>query len=231
MSAAPSLCERLRAACADDWEALHGHPFVLGIADGSLPLDTFRFYVEQNLMYLPEYARTMALGASRADSVETMRVFASELLNVVDSEIPQNEELLRRAIELGARDRGGANGMAPATVAYTSFLVGTAARGGPLEIMAAIVPCTWSYREIGLRLAARVAEHPVYSKWIRFFGSDEYGRIVDSMRHDFEALAGGAAAGAESRLEWIFATGVRLERGFWDMAYALEHWPDVAVPG
>jgi thiaminase/transcriptional activator TenA len=224
---ATGLSERLRAACADEWEALHAHPFVVGLRDGTLPLDAFRFYVEQNLQYLPEYARAMALGVSRADDVETMRIFAGELENVLQSEIPKNRALLQRAIELGASDEGGADGMAPATVAYTGFLVRTATRGGCAEIMAAIVPCTWSYGEIGRRMRADVQEHPVYAAWVRFFGSDAYAEIVAAMRGDLEILAVDVGETEEARLRELFASSVRLERGFWDMAYARTHWPDV----
>jgi thiaminase (transcriptional activator TenA) len=227
MSGTASLTERLRESCAADWADLHAHPFVRELADGTLPPDTFRFYVEQNLQYLPEYARAMALGASRADDLATMRVFAADLANVVESEIPQNEELRRRAVELGARDLGGADGPAPATLAYTSFLMATAARFRPLELMAAILPCTWSYGEIAARLVGDAAEHPVYTGWIRFFGSADYARIVGTMRADLEQRATGADAQTVERLTSLFATGTRLERDFWDMAYGLEHWPDV----
>ncbi len=226
----PRLSDRLRDACGDEWEALHVHPFVRGIGDGSLPLDVFRFYLEQNLHYLPEYARAMAIGATRAPDVETMRVFASELANVLASELPQNEQLRRRAIELGAQDRGGASEMAPATLACTSFLVGTAARGGPAEVMAAIVPCTWSYGEIAARLAAAgPPEHPVYREWIGFFSGAVYAQVVETMRRDFERIAEADEAD-EARLVSLFATAVRLEREFWDMAYRLERWPDLESP-
>jgi thiaminase/transcriptional activator TenA len=217
-----SVTESLRAACGDVWGGLHAHPFVQELAAGTLPPDKFRFYVEQNLQYLPEYARAMALGASRADDLDTMRVFAADLANVVEVEIPQNEELLRRVCELGARDLGGSDGMAPATVSYTSFLVATAVRFEPLETMAAIPPCTWSYGEIAARLAPEVAEHPVYAEWIGFFGSAGYGELVEKMRRDFEERAGGAPS---ERLSFLFTMGARLESAFWDMAYSLSHWP------
>ncbi len=224
---AKRLTDRLRAACEDEWEALHAHSFVRGLADGSLPLETFRYYVEQNLQYLPEYARAMALAAGRADDVAAMRIFSAELANVLESEIPQNRSLLQRTVELGASDHGGAAEMAPATVAYTGFLVGTAARGGPTDVMAAIVPCTWSYGDIGRRLRGNVHEHPVYSEWVEFFGSDAYAEIVETMRRDFEQLAGDVDAAEEARLAEVFVTGVRLERGFWDMAAGRSGWPDV----
>lgn len=227
MTAAP-LSERLRADCAGVWASLHAHPFLRELAAGTLPPDTFRFYLEQNLQYLPEYARAIAIGVSKANDLPTMELFAADLDNILTSEIPENRELLGRVIELGARDLGGAAGMAPANVAYTGFLVSTAIQGGPLEIMAAILPCTWSYGEIGARLAPDVREHPVYAEWVRFFGSPEYGHIVARMRRDLEAAATEASETTVAGLSRLFTMSARLERGFWDMAYERRAWPDEA---
>jgi thiaminase/transcriptional activator TenA len=221
-----SLCDRLRAECAGVWESLHEHPFVAGLADGTLPPDTFRFYVEQNLQYLPEYARAMALAASRAEDVDTMRIFSADLANIVDVEIPENRVLRERVIELGARDLGGSDGMAPANVAYTGFLVSTASTSRPVEVMAAIVPCAWSYGDIARRRADAIADHPVYAEWVRFFASDSYEDLLERMRDDFERLVAQDEVPFK-RLSELFTTAVRLERGFWDMAQELAHWPDV----
>lgn len=223
------LADDLRAACGRVWEGLHAHPFIRELAAGTLPPEKFRFYVEQNLQYLPEYARAMAIGASKADDLETMRIFAADATNVLEREIPENRELLRRVLDLGAADLGGSDGMAPANVAYTGFLVSVATQSGPVEIMAAIVPCTWSYGDIASALiaAGEVVDHPVYAEWVRFFGTPEYGEIVAKMRADFETLAAGLGERDAKRLSELFTTSTRLERGFWDMAYRLEHWPDV----
>ena len=228
-TAAASLSERLRGECDSVWESLRAHPFIRELAAGTLPPDKFRFYVEQNLQYLPEYARAMAIGASKADDLETMRILAADATNILEREIPENRELLRRVLDLGAIDLGGSDGMAPANVAYSSFLVSTATQSGPVEIMAAIVPCTWSYGDIASALVAsgEVADHPVYAEWVRFFGTPEYGEIVAKMRADFEALAAGLGEPDARRLSELFTTSTRLERAFWDMAYRCEHWPDV----
>jgi thiaminase/transcriptional activator TenA len=228
-TAAASLSERLRGQCNSVWESLHAHPFIRELAAGTLPPDKFRFYVEQNLQYLPEYARAMAIGASKADDLETMRILAADATNILEREIPENRELLRRVLDLGAIDLGGSDGMAPANVAYSSFLVSIATQSGPVEIMAAIVPCTWSYGDIASALVAsgEVADHPVYAEWVRFFGTPEYGEVVAKMRADFEALAAGLGEPDSRRVSELFTTSTRLERAFWDMAYRLEHWPDV----
>ncbi|MCC6224471.1 MAG: thiaminase II [Thermoleophilia bacterium] len=224
-----NVCERLRDDCARVWDGLHAHPFVRELAAGTLPPEKFRFYVEQNLMYLPEYARAMAIGASKAPDAATMAAFTADLVNIVETELPENRELLRRVIELGAADRGGADVMAPANVAYTGFLVATSTRGSALEIMAAILPCAWSYGDIASALIGEglVHDHPVYAEWIRFFGEPSYDAVLRRVRDDFELLAGDAPEPELARLSELFTMSARLERGFWDMAYGLETWPDV----
>jgi thiaminase/transcriptional activator TenA len=146
---------------------------------------------------------------------------------VVERELESNRTLLRRVVELGAGDRGGGATAAPATVAYGGFLVATAARGGPLEIMAALLPCTWSYADIATRLKDDIAGHPIYSAWVGFFASDEYVEVIAARRRTLDELAAPAGEAARRRLSEIFTMSTRLEGAFWDMAYGLEQWPDL----
>jgi thiaminase (transcriptional activator TenA) len=223
-----SLCSSLRTEAAGIWQALHDHPFVREVAAGTLPPEKFRFYLEQNVQYLPEYARAMAIGASKADGLVDMGAFAAALSNIVDNEIPENQGWLDQIVELGAEDAGGSEAMAPANVAYTSYLVSAAYVGGPLEVMTALMPCAWSYGDIA-RSFGEVADHPVYSTWVEFFRSDRYAGIVDEMRAQLETLAADVTPAQQRRLSEIFRMGARLEWGFWEMGYTLAQWPDIRV--
>ena len=53
------------------YRAILAHPFVTGLADGSLPHDAFAFYVVQDALYLQRYADALALVASRAHMTAT----------------------------------------------------------------------------------------------------------------------------------------------------------------
>ena len=168
------------------WSLLHRHPFITELAEGTLPLDKFRFFLEQDDFYLAEYSRCLALGAAKSRNERELRYFTVDLNQVLDAEIPNNRELLARVIELGAEDRGGSLTMAPANVAYTSYLQALALRGGPLDIMAALLPCSWSYVEIATALRERVdTTHPVYGGWIAYFSKPEVVQMVAEMRQDF----------------------------------------------
>ena len=59
-----SESQRLKARGAGSWAAAVAHPMVAEIGAGSLPHATFRFYFEQNLGYLREYARAIAFAAT-----------------------------------------------------------------------------------------------------------------------------------------------------------------------
>lgn len=223
-----SFCESLREECADLWEGLHRHPFLQEMAAGTLPLDTFRFFVEQDLhFFLPDLSRGVAVGAAVARNDREMRHFAEELVAVVERENENNRVLLGRLVEMGTADRGGATVPGFATVAYSGYIVSTAARGGPLEIMTVLLPCTWSYADIGLRLQGRIEPHPVYADWVGFLAGDEYQELIAGRRRTLDELAARTGDDHRRRLTEIFRMATRLEHLFWDMAYRCEQWPDV----
>lgn len=229
MSESGSLCDELQRDCLTVWEELGEHPFVTELAAGTLPLEKFRFYLEQNLMYLPEYSRAIAIGAARSRDDEELRAFTAALENIVRTEIPENEARLGEVVAQGAGDRGGKLAMAPANLAYTSFLIAAAFKGGPIEVMTAIMPCAWSYGEIATRLRPQSSDHPVYGAWLGFFASDEYADLVRRMKDELDALARRGRV-SPGDLSETFRSGARLELGFWEMAYGLQQWPDLAVP-
>src|ERR1700723_4192622 len=220
---------RLRVRCDRIWAGLHAHPFLGELARGTLPLDRFRFFIEQDLLYLRAFAKCMAMGATKSAADADLEFFTRQLDGIIRLEIPSNRRLLDRVIGLGAEDRGGARAMAPANVAYTSFLLATAAAGGPLEITAAILPCSWSYIEIAAGLKDEIAAHPVYSDWVPVYLQDDEADLVRNMRETFADMTRDGAVSDDKReqLAEIFMMSSRLEGMFWQMAYTLDQWPDL----
>jgi thiaminase (transcriptional activator TenA) len=224
-----SLSASLRHQSDRVWAGLHAHPFLRELARGELPLEKFRFFIEQDVLYLPDFARCIAMGAAKSATEAELAFFAKQLDGTINLELPNQYQVLEQVCRLGAADRGGALGKAPANVAYTSFLLGVAGQGGPSEITAAILPCAWSYVEIAGQLAGEIADHPVYTDWVGFYLSDEVLELVGQMRASFDEMARQASPGLTRRLAEIFTTSSRLEGAFWEMAYTLDQWPD--LPG
>lgn len=226
----PSLSADLRDQGDQVWAGLMAHPFLGELARGVLPLEKFRFFIEQDILYLPDFARCIAMGAAKSTTEAELGFFVRQLDGTVNLELPNQHRVLDHLCRLGAADRGGGTGKAPANIAYTSFMLSVAAQGGPLEIMAAILPCAWSYVEIAAHLAGEIVDHPVYRDWVGFYLTDEVLGLVAQMRERFDEMAVRASPGPESRrrLAEIFITSSRLEGAFWDMAYTLSQWPDLS---
>jgi thiaminase/transcriptional activator TenA len=222
-----SFSAELKENALPAWQALERHPFVAQMADGSLSLDSFRFYIDQNLLYLPEYARALSLGIVASADGKELVWFTKAVDNIVHVEIPENELLRDRVSQLGGHSHPHSHVMAPATLAYTSYLIATASRTDALGVMALILPCAWTYQDIALANKSSAAEHPVYGEWLRFFSTDDYDTLVQGLCADMDSLAARADSHRRAEVSHIFTTGVRLEQAFWDMALGRHHWPDL----
>jgi thiaminase/transcriptional activator TenA len=216
-----SLAAELRAAAADVWEAQHAHPFVRGIGDGTLDEARFRFYVRQDYRFLIDYGRLLALGTARAPRVAEMRRFAGLSQAVLETEMTLHVGFAQRwgigAAELEAEPA------APATAAYTDFLLRTATLGDYAELVAALLPCMWGYAEIGERLAAAgMPDHAGYTAWIAMYADREFRALAAWARELTDAAGADAGPGAVDRMHAAFRASSAHELAFWESAWRYE---------
>lgn len=214
-----TVSTRLREAAAPIWDACMKHPFVTGIGDGSLPVEKFRYYMLQDYLYLFDYAKVFALGVVKAKAPALMRTFAKNVDAILDGEMNIHRAYMRR---LGITEEQVAE-VKPAldNISYTHYMLAVADQGGPMEIVAAILACSWSYAEIGQVLAKipGAAEHPFYGEWIRSYASDEYTQTNRALIELMDELAEGASEAQIGALTDIFVRCSRYELAFWDMAW------------
>ena len=105
----------------DIYSAILVHPFLTGLADGSLPHSTFAFYVVQDALYLGQYAQALAAVASRAPDNAGTEMFARHAADAVAVERALHSSLLAGlGIDPASVD---AAEPAPTTLAYTSYLL------------------------------------------------------------------------------------------------------------
>jgi thiaminase/transcriptional activator TenA len=207
------------------WEAAHEHPMIADIGAGSLPHDTFRFYFEQNIMYLEEYARSISFIATKAPDDDALNVLERFSRQIVENEIPANHGFLER---LGGTLRARSlNEMTPVNYAYTRHLLYTTSQFSPAAGLAAILPCQWSYGEIATRLAAHVPEDKIFADWIALFANTAYDALVLDTVTLLDRLATDEGAGVRE-LAPYFDWSSRYELAFWQMAYTCGR--DNAVP-
>ena len=110
MSTGTPASALLRERGAASWAAAVSHPMVTEIGAGSLPHETFRYYFEQNVLYLEDYARAIALIIGRAPDLAAVTVLTRFLSQIVDTELPANYEFLARLGGRGSRSGGSRSG-------------------------------------------------------------------------------------------------------------------------
>lgn len=217
-----TVTQRLYEAARPIWEACHAHPFVTGIGDGTLEVEKFRYFLLQDYLYLFDYARVFAWGVVKARSPELMRFFSANVDAILGGEMKIHRAYMAR---LGiTEEQVFAVRPALPNLSYTNYMLSAAAAGGPAEIVAAILACSWSYAEIGTRLAALpgALEHPFYGEWVQGYSSEEYQETNRALVERMDALAAGCSEEEYRRLEEIFVACSRYELGFWEMAWKLE---------
>ena len=210
--------DELRNAADDIWEAQNEHPFVRGIGDGTLDPPRFRFYVRQDYLFLVDYARVLALGAARAPRLDAMERLAELSHSTLSSELDLHRSY---ASEWGITEADMAAELpAPATRAYTDFLIRTATLGDFSELVAALLPCMWGYSDLGRRLAARGRpDRPLYARWIDMYADDEFARLADWCRELCDEAAQDRGPSGRERMGEAFLASSRHELSFWDSAW------------
>jgi thiaminase/transcriptional activator TenA len=212
-----SLSDRLRALADPIWQAQHDHPFVLSIGDGSVDMARFAFWVRQDYLFLIDYARLFALGVARAPDVESMSAFARLCHETLSTEMALHRSY---AAEFGITEADlESETRAPATQAYTDFLLRTAALGDYGELVAALLPCMWGFSEIGTSLRERgLPSQPQCAAWVEMYASPDFADLAAWCRRLLDQAAAGLPGPQLRRLESAFLTSSRHELAFWDMA-------------
>ena len=164
-------------------EACLHHPFVRGLADGTLDPEAFRRYVAQDGFFLNAFARAYALAAAGSQDGETL-ISLCELLNGVLRELQLHAGYAKELkIELAR--------VQPyrAVAAYTDFLLAIAWQRGPGETIAAMTPCMRLYGYLGTELAKTVGAGKPYQQWITTYSGADFQALVTRVESLLDSIA------------------------------------------
>jgi len=216
------LTDRLYSSTEILWNSYLEHPFVKGIADGSLDIDKFRFYMVQDYRYLLEYSKVFSLGIYKSTNEEVMRKFALMVKETLDGEMTIHKKYMKR---LGiTQDEIEKSKTALINQSYTSYMLDVGLKGDILDILVAVLSCAWSYQMIGEHHAMIKGslENPVFGEWIEGYSCKEYKESTQEIIDLVDKIGEGISKEKELYLEEIFIKCSRYEYLFWDMAYKKE---------
>ena len=213
--------EILLEATSEIWKAYNEHPFVLGIQNGTLKKDKFRYYMIQDYLYLEDYAKTFAVGVAKAKSLRIANLFA-KYISVMNGELNVHEGYLAR---LGvSQDEIDATPRSLDNLSYTSYMLRVAYEEGEVEILAAILACAYSYEVIAKNMVKNNPEsiwHEFYGDWIKGYISDGYSKDNVVLLEELNRLTENYSEKQIQHLIDIFVACSRYELAFWEMSWMM----------
>ncbi|MFH5882884.1 thiaminase II [Halalkalibaculum sp. DA3122] len=205
------------------YDAILELPFIRELTDGTLPEDIFLFYLKQDTLYLADFSRALSLAGVRCDSTTQMYdffKFASEAV-VVERQLHQNF-YEQYGTEMNPKK-------SPSCFSYTNFLLSTAATKDNVVNIAALLPCFWIYREVGLEIYENAAEENPYQDWIDTYAGEEFNKSVDRAIEITDEVAERESKERLEEMTEAFVKSTELEWMFWESAYRREQWPLLEV--
>ena len=186
------------------------HPFVQGLADGSLAKSKFMGFIAQDAFFLDVFARAYGAGIARAPDLEGRRAFF-ELAGGVFEELKLHASV---AEELGLH----LSQVVPlkATRSYTDFLLAHAFSGTLGELIASMAPCMKLYHFLGVALAQDGNSNAKYADWIETYAGADFANLVIQV----EGLMDRYCEGSPEEMA-LFERAINLEYEFFDEAWQL----------
>lgn len=213
--------DKLLTAAAEIWKSYNEHPFVLGIQNGTLDKEKFRYYMIQDYLYLEDYAKTFAVGVAKAKSLKIANLFA-KYIPVMNGELNVHDGYLARLgvtqEEIDSTSRSLDN------LSYTSYMLRVAYEEGEAEILAAILSCAYSYEFIAKNI---VKNNPAsiydafYGDWIRGYISAGYAEENIILLEELNRLTENYTEKQIQHLVDIFVACSRYELTFWEMSWLM----------
>ena len=208
-------------ACQTEWQAYTEHGFVKQLARGSLNQHRFLHYLQQDFLFLKQYARAYALAIYKAKSLANMRQALPTLMALLDSEISHHVRfcegwgLTEADMEQETEDFG--------TVAYTRYVLDTGMSGDLVDLYAALAPCSMGYAVIGKRLISHndtKLENNPFLSWIELYSGKDYQHHAEQGAQYFNTLLYEIDLNSErgQHLVEVFRTATRMEVAFWQQS-------------
>lgn len=191
-------------------------PFVRALADGSLPREKFIFYLQQDSLYVKNYAQVLAHAAARLPE-QWMR---AEFLKFATVGIEVEQFLHQYYLKDNCPDDSEAS---PACMLYNSWHRSHAY--DPVEVEAAgLLPCFTIYGKVGLHILALAKAGNPYMRWIETYSDPDFQDSTKMACHICDELYDKASEIVKLAMTDAFMTASRMEWLFWDSAWHLRRW-------
>jgi len=190
------------------------------LSQGILPKGKFIHYLQQDALYLADFAKALSLTAARLTCNEQAHQFMQFALGAIQAEqslhldyLKENHSSLTTNIK-----------QSPACFMYTNYLLRMASTASVEEAVASLLPCFWVYREVGKYMSKTKYSNNPYENWIELYAGKEFDSSVQLAIDVTNKLSQAASEETKRKMISAFVRSTELEWLFWESAYKQEEW-------
>ncbi|MFI2741140.1 thiaminase II [Zhouia sp. PK063] len=195
------------------------HPFISELKEGTLPEAIFKFYIQQDALYLADFGKVLSGIASKLTNPNHIQEYLKFSSATILVENALHETFLKQFNITSTAQKS------PSCLMYTNYMHAQFATQ-PLEVaMAAVLPCFWIYKEVGDYIqATQTKKENTYQNWIDTYGGEEFAASVQKAIEITNHMAASTTAHIRLKMTEAFLMASKMEWLFWDSAYQQETW-------
>ncbi|MBQ0152675.1 MAG: thiaminase II [Chryseobacterium sp.] len=188
-------------------------PFLKSLADGTLEIEKFQFYIKQDSIYLEHFGRVLAMIGAKSNHINHALAYIRFAENAIVVENALHESFFA---DYSIKEKGNIRPICHHYVHYLKSLAGFEA----VEITtAATLPCFWIYMKVGQHIIqhAKLENNP-YTKWISTYASEDFEKDVNQALAICNSLAEETTEEIRNKMTEAFLLAAHFEHEFWRAA-------------
>jgi thiaminase/transcriptional activator TenA len=215
-----SFVDDLKEYSIKTWQKILDHRFIKELANDTLPIRKFVFYLNQDHYFLEGFSKFLYSAKLKTHDNEMKQWLEKLFFTTVNIEMKMQRQLLGSLG--GGQSLTASADIIPSktTLDYISYLKNVSLAGKFCEIVSVMAPCPWTYLEIAQNLSKVNIRNNIYVKWVQFYSSDESRRQVAAIQQILNLLGKEENEKYKQIMKNHFANACKYEYLFWEMVYS-----------
>ncbi len=200
-----AFTEKLWTVIQPVYQQIINCQFIKRLADGTLPFEWFAHYLSQDVLYIIDDSRALAVVAGRAENPDETYFFLQLAKDGLDIERALHNDYILMLKIPEAKEKS------PAFKAYSDFLTDNAFNAPYPVAATALLPCFWVYYNTMEHVYNNSVENNPYKKWIDAYSGGEYRRYTENFIKIVENLAQKSDSEIREQMISVFVEGTKHE--------------------
>jgi len=195
-------------------EKIYCHSFNIGLLHGTLSKKHFGRFLQQDKLYLQDFARALRETGNRFAHQPEQLLFHGLSKYILNTEIKLYDKYFPELMPSPSLFSPPRVVKIPSVDAYTKYLLCTEA---PANVaVAKLAPCFLLYKDLGVYMKPRLSKNNQYEQWVNSYTSEKFMQASQQITQVLITLSEKACPQTKEDMLLAFESSLKFEIAFWD---------------